>query len=131
MLDTNACIGWIRQSEPRVVTRIQKEGLSNLFICSVVYGELCFGVERTPIIHRQKNRNLLQQFYLTVTSVPYDDIAAIVYGSIRAHLANQGTPIGPNDPMIAATAISCGLTLVTHNTAELSRVPGLMIEDSQ
>jgi tRNA(fMet)-specific endonuclease VapC len=64
-------------------------------------------------------------------SLPFDDAAAEEYGQLRAYLANQGTPIGPNDTMIAAIALANGLTLVTHNTAEFSRVPGLMIKDWQ
>jgi predicted nucleic acid-binding protein len=55
--------------------------------------------------------------------------AAVEYGRIRGHLAAAGTPIGPNDLMIAAIAQSRRLTLVTHNTREFSRVPGLLIED--
>jgi tRNA(fMet)-specific endonuclease VapC len=64
-------------------------------------------------------------------SLPFDDPAAEEYARVRAHLANQGTPIGPNDLIIAATALANQLTLVTHNTAEFSRVPGLTLEDWQ
>ncbi len=55
--------------------------------------------------------------------------AAEAYGRLRAELARRGTPIGPNDLMIAAIALAQDLTLVTHNTAEFSRVPGLRLED--
>lgn len=64
-------------------------------------------------------------------SIPFDDHAAEHYGSIRAHLANAGTPIGPNDLFIAALARAKDLTLVSNNTAEFSRVPGLKLEDWQ
>jgi tRNA(fMet)-specific endonuclease VapC len=64
-------------------------------------------------------------------SLPFDNAAARDYASIRSHLATAGQPIGPNDTMIAAIARSRGTTLVTHNTAEFSRVPGLLIEDWQ
>lgn len=53
----------------------------------------------------------------------------MIYREIRAHLAAQGTPIGPNDLMIASIARLHNLTLVTHNTNEFSRVPGLKLED--
>ncbi len=62
-------------------------------------------------------------------SLPFDDKAALVYGQIRAQLAAQGTPIGPNDLMIAAIAIANGVTLVTRNTREFARVTDLRIED--
>jgi tRNA(fMet)-specific endonuclease VapC len=64
-------------------------------------------------------------------SLPFDDPAAEEYGRIRSHLANQGIAIGPNDLIIAAIALANKLTLVTHNTSEFSRVPGLALEDWQ
>jgi tRNA(fMet)-specific endonuclease VapC len=50
-------------------------------------------------------------------------------GEIRAHLASKGTPIGPYDVLIAGQAKARKLTLVTHNTIEFKRVPGLKVED--
>jgi tRNA(fMet)-specific endonuclease VapC len=64
-------------------------------------------------------------------SVPFDDRTARVYGQIRADLEAKGTPIGPNDFLIAAIALANDFTLVSHNTAELSRVPGLKLVDWQ
>jgi tRNA(fMet)-specific endonuclease VapC len=61
--------------------------------------------------------------------LPFDDAAAEVYGRIRAELASRGTPIGPYDLMIAATALANNLILVTHNTREFARVSGLVLED--
>lgn len=55
--------------------------------------------------------------------------AAEYYGRIRAELAAQGSPIGPNDLMIAAIALANELTLVTHNVNEFSRISDLIIED--
>ena len=51
------------------------------------------------------------------------------YGEICAHPARQGTLTGPNDLLIAAHALSLGLTVVTANTGEFSRVPGLKVEN--
>jgi tRNA(fMet)-specific endonuclease VapC len=61
--------------------------------------------------------------------LPFDDRAAEFYGQIRARLAAQGLPIGPNDLMIASIALSNQLILITHNIREFSRVDGLQIED--
>jgi tRNA(fMet)-specific endonuclease VapC len=58
-----------------------------------------------------------------------DDPAAERAGEVRAHLAADGQLIGPNDLFIAGIALARGMTLVTHNTKEFSRVPGLAIED--
>ena len=62
-------------------------------------------------------------------SLPFDDPAAEHYGQLRAHLASGGQLIGPYDLQIAAIALAHGLVVVTHNTKEFSRVPGLVIED--
>lgn len=70
-----------------------------------------------------------QEFLNRFVSLPFDDEATLVYGRIRAQLAALGTPIGPYDLQIAAIAIAHNLILVTHNTAEFSRVDELLIED--
>jgi tRNA(fMet)-specific endonuclease VapC len=62
-------------------------------------------------------------------SLPFDDAAAEEYGKVRSHLASLGTLIGPNDLMIAAIALVHGLTVVTDNTSEFQRVPGLNLEN--
>ena len=78
---------------------------------------------------RDANLALLAKFFDQFVSLPFDDASAEAYGRLRAELARRGTPIGPNDLMIAAIALAYDLTLVTHNTAEFSRVPGLRLED--
>jgi tRNA(fMet)-specific endonuclease VapC len=61
--------------------------------------------------------------------IPFDSEAASHYAWIRARLKASGQMIGPGDLVIAATTIAVGATLVTHNTGEFSRIPGLVIED--
>jgi tRNA(fMet)-specific endonuclease VapC len=61
--------------------------------------------------------------------VAFGPEAAAAYGRIRATLERAGTPIGPLDTLIAAHALSLGVTLVTNNTREFERVPGLRAED--
>lgn len=73
----------------------------------------------------------LELFRELFASLPFDDEAAAVYARIRGDLTSRGVLIGGNDMMIAATALAHGLTLVTHNTGEFSRIPRLMIEDWQ
>lgn len=129
LLDTNACIGWLRQNRADLVNRIAQEPPANIVICSVVVGELLFGVERSAAAHRINSRHQVEQLRLRFVSVPFNDAAAEAYGRLRAYLAGMGTIIGANDLLIAAIALANGLTLVTHNTAEFSRVPGLPLED--
>src|SRR5262249_36038691 len=104
---------------------------ADLRLCSVVLAELHYGVFRSPPAFQAHNRNLLARLCGQFTSVPFNDLAAEQYGRIRAHLAAQGMPIGPNDLMIAAIALAHGFTVVTHNTAEFGRVTGLALEDWQ
>jgi predicted nucleic acid-binding protein len=59
----------------------------------------------------------------------FDQEDARQAGEIRAHLASKGTPIGPYDVLMASQAKARKLTLVTHNTTEFTRVPGLKVED--
>ncbi len=76
-----------------------------------------------------ENLRVLDRFFAPIVSVPFDDLCADHYGLIRADLERMGTPVGPNDLLIAATARANDLVLVTHNTDEFSRVVGLQIED--
>lgn len=82
-------------------------------------------------LHRASNLAKIVKLRRQHTSLPFDDEAAELYGENRHHLALLGTPIGPNDMMIASIALANHLILVTHNTREFSRVPGLKLEDWQ
>ena len=96
-------------------------------VCSIVKAEMYAGAMKSndPARTRSKQQAFLAQFI----SLPFDDAAAEVYAIIRTHLEAQGTPIGPYDLQIAAIALANNLILVTHNTREFSRIPGLMLED--
>ncbi len=61
--------------------------------------------------------------------MPFEAPAAQVYGFVRTTLELAGTPISANDLLIAAHALALQLTLVTHNTGEFRRVPGLAVEN--
>jgi tRNA(fMet)-specific endonuclease VapC len=68
-------------------------------------------------------------FLSNFTVIPFDNEDAACFGNLRAALAQAGTPIGAYDVMIAAQGLTKGLTVVTHNTGEFPRVPGLKLED--
>jgi tRNA(fMet)-specific endonuclease VapC len=61
--------------------------------------------------------------------IDFDSQAAAQAGRLKAFLASSGLPIGPYDLQIAGIALAHKLTVVTHNTTEFSRVPGLQVED--
>jgi len=127
MLDTNACIRYLNGRAPKLRQRIDAANPSDLLVCSVVKAELFFGAAQSssPAATLQRQKEFLAPF----ASLAFDDIAADVYGPIRAELKASGTPIGPNDLLIASIALANGVTLITHNINEFSRVKGLTIEN--
>jgi tRNA(fMet)-specific endonuclease VapC len=131
LLDTNTCIGWLRHSQPNIIVRMKQESVTDIAFCSVVVSELIYGVERAAPSYQANNRSRVEQLRRQFRSIPFDDLAAEQCGQVRAHLATLGTPIGPNDLMIASIALANRLIVVTNNTFEFSRVPGLVFEDWQ
>jgi tRNA(fMet)-specific endonuclease VapC len=127
LIDTNTCVAYLRKNNANVISRIQARPPDELRLCSVVVAELYFGAFKSP--QPAKNLALLATFLPVFLSLPFEDQAARIYGQIRADLEVKGTPIGPNDLMIAAIALLHDLTLVTHNTAEFGRVSGLKLVD--
>jgi tRNA(fMet)-specific endonuclease VapC len=98
-------------------------------LASIVVAELLFGALRSRDV--AKNLADVRAFVSGFRSLDFGAAAAEEYAKIRADLAAKGTPIGPNDLLIAASALTNGLTLVTHNTSEFSRVMGLTLDDWQ
>ncbi len=125
--DTNAWIGFLNASSSKIQQRFNKTDLSEIKLCSVVKAELYYGAERSN--RREANFRLLDELFADIDSLNFDDAAAVQYGKIKSDLASAGTPIGPNDLMIAAIALANDTVLVTHNTREFSRVESLKIED--
>ncbi len=123
LLDTNTCIRYLNGRSPQVRSRLQSLTPEDVVLCSVVKAELHYGAAGSRDPERTLTR--IAEFVSPFTSLPFDDSGAHAYGQIRAQLEQAGTPIGPNDLMIAAIALTHGLTLVTHNTREFERVVGL------
>ncbi|MEI8375597.1 MAG: type II toxin-antitoxin system VapC family toxin [Planctomycetota bacterium] len=130
LFDTNSCVDHLRRGQAANITvRLVAAAAGSVVLCSVVVAELLYGAHRSS--RKQQNLSQVQLFFRQFQSLPFDDRAADEYGRIRAHLAGLGMLIGPNDLLIASIALANGLTLVTHNTREFSRIPGLKLEDWQ
>lgn len=127
LLDTNACFAFLNGSSPPLVARLQRHNPGDILLCSVVKAELIYGAYHSYRV--ADNLRLLNRFFEPFLSLPFDDACCDVYGRIRSDLARHGTPIGPNDLLIAATAAANGVTLVTANQREFSRVAGLLFEN--
>ena len=127
MLDTNT-IAYARNRKPAcVLERLLQHDPSEICISSITMAELEYGVFNSskPL----QNRTALLMFLSGITILPFDTDASLEYGDIRYKLKTSGAIIGGNDLLIAAHARSQGLTLVTHNTKEFSRVENLQLED--
>lgn len=127
LLDTNPIIQILKNRSGLVAERVESKPASRVWICSVVEAELYHGAEKYG--NPAKRRAILDGFLAPFASLSFDSACVSAYGSIRHHLELRGELIGGNDLMIAAIALANDLTLVTNNTGEFSRVPGLRVED--
>lgn len=125
--DTNACIALLRQRHPRLMARWHATKASEVMLCSVVVYELRHGAEASADPAREHAK--LDGFLAPFASLPFDDGCARRCAEIRRMLERTGSVIGLHDLQIAAIALHHGLTLVTHNTREFSRIPGLQRDD--
>ena len=103
------------------------ETVGDVCISAVTRSELEFGVEVSP--RKSKDKGSLEIFLRHIEVLDYPSDAALDYALIRAFLKVRGRLIGANDLFIAAHARHLGLTLVTNNIREFSRVPGLKVEN--
>jgi tRNA(fMet)-specific endonuclease VapC len=126
-LDTNFCIRYLKGIVPTVLERLNARMPHEVVICSIVRAELLFGAIRSD--NPARAFVMRRAFLSPYQTLPFDDAAAEHCARIRFDLEKRGVVIGPNDLMIAAIAVANDLTLVTHNTGEFARVPGLKIED--
>jgi len=129
LLDTSTCISFLRRRSSPVAAKLASVRPEEVHLCSVVKAELYYGAYRS----QQSDRSLavLREFVSQFRSLPFDDLAAEVYGQLRADMAGAGTLIGPNDLLIAAIALAHRAILVTENTDEFRRVKGLAVENWQ
>jgi tRNA(fMet)-specific endonuclease VapC len=109
-----------------VARRISSVGEATVCTSVIVAAELRFGAERSGSSKLADRADLLLS---ALTVLPLESPADRHYGEVRQHLTRRGTPIGPNDLLIASHALAADLTVVTANAGEFSRVPGLRIEN--
>ncbi|APW90968.1 type II toxin-antitoxin system VapC family toxin [Klebsiella sp. JB_Kp046] len=130
MLDTNICSFIMREQPEAVIKRLEQAVLRNqrIVISAITYAELRFGATGPKASPR--HIALVDAFCARLDAVlPWDRAAVDATTDIKVALRLAGTPIGPNDTAIAGHAIAAGAILVTNNTREFERVPGLMLED--
>ena len=127
LLDTNICIYLIKRKPIEVFNRFQSHRIHEVAISVVTYFELQYGIEKSKF--RIKSENALRNFIKNLNVIVLDVDASAKAASVRAHLEMKGTPIGAYDLLIAGTALARNMVLVTNNTNEFERVPGLTMEN--
>ena len=127
LLDTNICVYAINNRHPKLTNKLLTILPDEIAISSITVGELEYGAAKSK--WGDRTRQTMYAFLSNFAILPFDNTDATCFGNLRAALAYAGTPIGAYDVMIAAQGLTKGLTVVTHNTEEFSRVPGLKLED--
>jgi tRNA(fMet)-specific endonuclease VapC len=127
LLDTNAVIALLNDTTSKLAQRVRRERPGDIAVSAVVAQELFYGAFKS----RRMTQNVALVDALQFPVIEFDKEDARQAGKVRALLASKGTPIGPYDVMIAGQAMARNMILVTHNTNEFGRVPGLQIEDWQ
>jgi tRNA(fMet)-specific endonuclease VapC len=125
ILDSNT-ISYYFRGDPQVVPRLQALRPADLGVPAVVEYELRYGLLRLPQEAAAPRLAALAQLLRPMQMLPFDSECAAHAARIRVALEAAGTPIGPHDTLIAATALRYQATLVTRNVREFSRVPGLL-----
>jgi tRNA(fMet)-specific endonuclease VapC len=126
LLDTNICIYLMSHQPPAVARRFDALRRGDVGMSVITLAELRHGIESRPD-DRQRNEHALGVLLTEIPSLPFDVPAATVYGVIRAAVRDRKRDA--LDRLIAAHAISAGLTLVTNNVADFKGYPGLHVEN--
>ena len=127
LLDTNICIYIAKQKPAKVLARLGRLRPGDAGMSVITYLELVYGAWKSQ--HREANLQRIQELVRLIPVLPLDAGVAARYGQMRAQLEKKGLPIGAYDLLIAAHALSLGLTLVTNNAREFGRVADLEIEN--
>ena len=125
-LDSDVCIHFLNGKDSELIKKFQAHSPSDLKIASIVQAELMFGVQNSKKI--RENGAKLTKFLEPYDIMNFDAAAAAVYAQIRFELTRKGTPIGPNDLILAATVLANQGSLATRNIGEFKRLDNLKME---
>ena len=126
-LDTDTCIHAMKGNYTAIADNFRRYEPADFGIPAIVHAELQLGILKSK--NPERTREIVDRFLAPFAIIAFDSNAAKSYARIRFDLESKGSPIGPNDLLIAATAQSRNLILITHNTNEFNRVTSLAIED--
>ena len=127
LLDTCTVSDFVK-GQPAVLARIKATPPNLVAVSALTRMEVDYGLA----LNADRARTLaplLDTFFATVTTLPFDVADAKAAAAIRAALKTRGQPIGAYDALIAGTGLARGLVVVTSNVGEFKRVGGLQVED--
>jgi len=127
MMDTDTCIYLKNRRPPEIAERFRILQRGEVVMSMITYGELYNGAMKS-----RESEAALKNLQLLSERLPIQPMSVEVaknYGIIRSTLEKQGNKIGGNDLWIAAHALTLNLIIITNNTGEFERVPGLQVEN--
>ena len=110
-----------------IIQKFKQFEIGEIGVSTITMSELQYGVVKSK--NRRLNQQRVEEFLSPLEIIPYDEIAANIYGDIRHNLEKSGEPIGPLDLLIAAHALSRNLVLITNNEKEFKRVKKLKVKN--
>jgi tRNA(fMet)-specific endonuclease VapC len=125
MLDTNMCIYLMKNQPEAVACRFAQCYVGDVLISAITYAELEFGVAVS--VNPERERINLLRLIEDIPVAPFDQAAGISYGPIR--LATRERKKDHLDKLIAAHAVALDVTLVTNNSRDFAKYPGLICEN--
>lgn len=124
LLDTNILSDLLKQPQGRVAEAIMQVRESRVCTSIIVASELRFGAVKSGSLRLQKQADAI----LAVMDIlPVEPPVDKYYADLRWQLEQAGTPIGPNDMLIAAQALASDCVVVTANLSAFQRVPSLQV----
>ncbi len=127
LIDTNICIYIMNKRPIGIIHKFKQFDVGEIGVSTITVSELQYGVSKSK--NRRLNKQRIEEFLFPLEILPYDEIAATIYGDIRVQLEKRGEPIGPLDLLIAAHALSRNLVLISNNEKEFKRVKNLKVEN--
>jgi tRNA(fMet)-specific endonuclease VapC len=127
LLDTNICIYISKKAPLSVLEKFSGLSVGQVGMSCITYGELLYGAEKSQ--RKVESLAILKNLIGLVPVLEMGAGTSNYYATIRAYLTSTGNIIGNNDLWIAAHCLDLGTTLITHNTREFDRVPGLKVEN--